>query len=77
MIKCEGCPKEAKYIVYDQPHCTACMLDAVECRGYVEVRWIEDEPWLPNQSKRRIRRHPSFGVRWRKKVRRSLSKIHF
>ncbi|GAE09583.1 hypothetical protein JCM10914_5948 [Paenibacillus sp. JCM 10914] len=42
-MKCEGCNKEAKYIVYDQPHCTTCMLDAVECRGYVEVRWLEDD----------------------------------
>lgn len=77
MIKCEGCPNEAKYIVYEQPHCQKCMLDAIDCNVYVEVRTIEDEPWLPNQSKRRIRRHPSFGIRWWKKVRRSLSKIHF
>lgn len=50
-MKCEGCPKEAKYIVYGQPHCLECMLDAIECRGYVEVRWIEDATWDPNQSK--------------------------
>lgn len=54
MIKCEGCPKEAKYLLYKdkQPHCLECMLDAVECHGYmVEVRWIEDATWHPNQSK--------------------------
>lgn len=49
MIKCEGCPKPAKYIVYNQPHCTECMLDAVECRGYVEVRLIEDESGIQSQ----------------------------
>ena len=43
MIKCEGCEKEAKYIVYDQPHCRGCMLMAIECADYVEVKWLEYE----------------------------------
>lgn len=50
MIKCEGCPKEAKYIVYDQPHCLEHMLEAIECRSYVEVRLIEDATGYPDQS---------------------------
>lgn len=43
MIKCEGCTKEAKYIVYDQPHCERCANEAIEGQLCVEVRLIEDE----------------------------------
>lgn len=50
MRKCAGCNNEAKYIVYDQPHCLDHMLEAIECRSYVEVRWIEDADGYPNQS---------------------------
>lgn len=50
MIKCEGCDDPAKYVVYGQPHCLKHMLEAIECRCYVEVRWIEDADGYPNQS---------------------------
>jgi hypothetical protein len=44
MIKCEGCHKPAKYLVYEhkEPHCLECMLDAVECKGWVELRSIDE-----------------------------------
>lgn len=42
MIKCEGCPNEAKYIVYGQAHCRDCMLEAIDCEVYVEVRTIDE-----------------------------------
>lgn len=50
MIKCEGCNKPATYIVYDQPHCRDCILDAIECDGIIEVRWIENADGHPHQS---------------------------
>ena len=49
-MKCEGCDKPAKYIVYDQPHCRDCMLEAIECRSYVEVRWLEDAGEMQRKS---------------------------
>jgi len=44
IIKCEGCPKEAKYLVHEheEPHCERCMLEAVESRCWTLVRSIED-----------------------------------
>lgn len=52
MLKCDGCDQEAKYLVYEhqEPHCLECLLDAIECNALVEVRWIEDATWHPNQS---------------------------
>ena len=48
-----GCSKEAKYLVYEtrEPHCLECMLEAIECREWIEVRWLEDELGIQNQSK--------------------------
>lgn len=48
-----GCGEhEAKYLVYEdsQPHCLKCLLDAIECRIYVEVRLLDDADGYPHQS---------------------------
>lgn len=39
---CAGCDKPAEYVVYEQrePHCLACMLDAVDCGVQVLVKTI-------------------------------------
>jgi hypothetical protein len=42
MIEC-GCGKEAKWEVYEhrEPHCTLCMLEAVDCREWIPVRRLD------------------------------------
>lgn len=37
--KC-GCGRTAEYLCYEegQPHCEACMKDAIECAAYIMVR---------------------------------------
>lgn len=44
MEKTCGCGKKATYEVYEskEPHCTECMLDAVECREQIPVRRIDE-----------------------------------
>ena len=38
-----GCGKPALYEVYEhhEPHCRGCMLDAVDCNTFVQVRRLE------------------------------------
>lgn len=46
MITC-GCGKEAKWEVYEhrEPHCTLCMLEAVDCREWIPVRRLDERDY--------------------------------
>lgn len=57
MITC-GCGKEAKWEVYEhrEPHCTLCMLEAVDCREWIPVRRLDerDHRAVPQESENRL-----------------------
>lgn len=56
MIAC-GCGKEAKWEVYEhrEPHCTLCMLEAIDCRLWIPVRRLDERDYT-NQIQRESRR---------------------
>lgn len=51
MVKC-GCGREAKYELYahNEPHCLACMLEAIDCSVYVHVRRLDELEYYKRQS---------------------------